>query len=109
MSDNKELTRFERSLFERLSDAGQPVHMLTVQYRMHSIIRKFPSDNFYESKLKDDLSVLNRESQSDFRDFELLSRHFSRIVFYDLEYTKESTNDMSKANLEEAKFTFSLI
>jgi len=39
----------------------------------------------------------------------LLSRHFSRIVFYDLEYTKESTDDMSKANLEEAKFTFSLI
>jgi senataxin len=53
MSDNKELTRFGRSLFERLSDAGEPVHMLTMQYRMHSIIRKFPSDHFYNGKLKD--------------------------------------------------------
>jgi senataxin len=28
MSENKDKTKFERSLFERLRDAGQPVHML---------------------------------------------------------------------------------
>ncbi len=53
MSENKAKTRFERSLFERLSDAGHPVYMLTVQYRMHSTIRKFPSDKFYGGKLED--------------------------------------------------------
>ncbi len=109
MSDNKDLTQFERSLFERLSDAGQPVETLTIQYRMHSIIRKFPSDNFYEGRLQDAPAVTQREQLPDFKDFELLSRHFSRIVFYDLEYTKESTDDKSKSNIEEAKFTFCLI
>ena len=44
MSDNKDLTRFDRSLFERLVDGGQPVLRLTVQYRMHKTIRQFPSD-----------------------------------------------------------------
>ncbi len=39
MSDNKDLTKFDRSLFERLVDAGQPVVRLTVQYRMHKTIR----------------------------------------------------------------------
>lgn len=36
----------EVSLFERLERAGYPVHMLTVQYRMHPEIRAFPSGGF---------------------------------------------------------------
>lgn len=44
---------FERSLFERLQQAGCPVHMLRVQYRMHPDIRKFPSQHFYEDRLRD--------------------------------------------------------
>jgi senataxin len=87
MSENKVETRFERSLFERLSDAGQPVHMLTVQYRMHGAIRKFPSDNFYRGQLEDAESVYLREQLPDFKNFEQLSRHFSRIVFFDLKYS----------------------
>lgn len=43
----------ERSLFERLQQAGCPVHMLQVQYRMHPSIRDFPSAHFYDSKLQD--------------------------------------------------------
>ena len=35
MSENKDKTKFERSLFERLRDAGLPIHMLKRQYRMH--------------------------------------------------------------------------
>lgn len=61
MSDNKDLTKYERSLFERLVDAGQPVVRLTVQYRMHPIIRKFPSDAFYDGKLTDASIVAKRE------------------------------------------------
>jgi senataxin len=61
MSDNKDLTKYERSLFERLVDAGHPVVRLTVQYRMHPIIRQFPSDAFYDGKLTDASTVAKRE------------------------------------------------
>ncbi|CAN0547209.1 unnamed protein product, partial [Ectocarpus sp. 12 AP-2014] len=43
----------EVSLFERLERAGYPVHMLTVQYRMHPEIRAFPSARFYNGRLTD--------------------------------------------------------
>jgi superfamily I DNA and/or RNA helicase len=42
-------------------------------------------------------------------DLNILSYHFSRIVFYDLIYSKESLDDMSKSNLHEAQFTMFLI
>ena len=38
-----------------------------------------------------------------------MSQHFSRIVFYDLAYSKESLDDMSKSNPQEAEFTMLLI
>lgn len=38
--------KLEVSLFERLEHAGFPLHMLTVQYRMHPEIRAFPSGEF---------------------------------------------------------------
>lgn len=43
LSDYKVNTRYERSFFERLNEAGKPVHMLEVQYRMHTDIQDFPS------------------------------------------------------------------
>jgi superfamily I DNA and/or RNA helicase len=42
---------FDRSLFERLMAAGWPVKMLSVQYRMHPHIRRFPSKHFYNDEL----------------------------------------------------------
>lgn len=48
----KEL-EMERSLFERLQRGGCPVKMLSVQYRMHPLIREFPSNYFYGGKLID--------------------------------------------------------
>lgn len=43
---------FDRSLFERLMQAGWPVKMLSVQYRMHPHIRRFPSNHFYNGNLQ---------------------------------------------------------
>ncbi|CAL5069574.1 unnamed protein product [Urochloa decumbens] len=39
---------FGRSVFERLSSLGYNKHLLSVQYRMHPEISKFPVANFYE-------------------------------------------------------------
>jgi hypothetical protein len=44
---------YGRSLFERLESLGHAKHMLTIQYRMHPLIRSFPSKRFYEEKLQD--------------------------------------------------------
>lgn len=60
---------------------------------MHSTIRKFPSKHFYEDKLTDDPSVQKRESMDEFNDFDILSTHFSRIVFFDLINSQESSDD----------------
>ena len=49
-SKNKEATRYERSLFERMN-VNQKMHMLRVQYRMHAKIREFPSRMFYNNML----------------------------------------------------------
>ena len=36
-------------------------HMLEEQYRMYPTIRKFPSDAFYEGKIRDGDSIFTRE------------------------------------------------
>ena len=43
-SDNALETKYARSLFERLLLAGYERSMLTIQYRMHPLVRSFPSD-----------------------------------------------------------------
>lgn len=50
----------EVSLFERLERGGHPVHMLTVQYRMHPEIRAFPSGKPPLCVMVDVASVLPR-------------------------------------------------
>jgi len=42
-----------RSLFERLIACGLNSMMLTTQYRMHPVLREFPSARFYENRLED--------------------------------------------------------
>lgn len=60
-SENGNDTRYSRSMFERFLDCGVKNYMLQIQYRMHPSIREFPSNQFYEGKLKDDKSITNRE------------------------------------------------
>ena len=61
MSDNAQSTGYSRSLFERFLAAGLPSFMLSIQYRMHSSIRKFPSEYFYDGKLHDSDSIKSRK------------------------------------------------
>jgi len=45
--------KFNRSLFERLMDAGLTSDLLSIQFRMHPEIAMFPSFKFYRSALID--------------------------------------------------------
>jgi senataxin len=57
-SEAARAVEMERSLFERLQAKGCPVALLSVQYRMHPEIRRFPSYHFYKNKLEDAQEVL---------------------------------------------------
>ena len=49
-----------RSLFERLIDVGIQTNLLDVQYRMHPVLREFPSARFYDDRLNDGCQAADR-------------------------------------------------
>jgi senataxin len=58
ISQDAEKLKFGRSLMERLiHDCSQPFEMLKIQYRMHPEISFWPSQKYYEGKLKNHESV----------------------------------------------------
>jgi senataxin len=52
-------TKYDRSLFQRLEEAGHGVHLLNVQYRMNPVISEFPRHIFYQNALLDGPNVLH--------------------------------------------------
>jgi len=94
----------ERSLFERLQQGGCPVHMLMVQYRMHPVIRQFPSSHFYENKLQDGESVVSRPDPSFYRHCVL-----KPYIFFDVNQGRESrAGGRSVSNQAEATMAAAL-
>lgn len=49
-SSDSQVTKYNRSMFERILDNEVPPYFLDIQYRMHPDIRSFPSDMFYDDK-----------------------------------------------------------
>ena len=54
-------TKYDRSLFQRLEEAGHKVYMLNEQYRMNPAISFFPRKIFYEGILLDGPNVKDPE------------------------------------------------
>ena len=54
-------TKYDRSLFQRLEEAGHEVHLLNKQYRMHPDISEFPRHIFYGGALTDGPNVEDPE------------------------------------------------
>ena len=54
-------TKYDRSLFQRLEEAGHDVHLLDTQYRMHPAISNFPRQIFYSGLLLDGPNVKHPE------------------------------------------------
>ena len=97
------------SLFERLLKLyPQLLTMLTIQYRMHPEILKFPSEQFYENKIENKNNLINERKLSD--DF---NKEFAwpikDIPLFFLHYEGEEKileNSKSKYNEDEAKKKF---
>ena len=106
-SPNSTETNFSRSLFERLLQSGYDRTMLQIQYRMHPSIRKFPSRQFYDNQISYHDSVRRRKLSSSLQRMADLFKN--RLIFFDIKDSKESTDDRSKSNTDEAEFTRQLI
>ena len=57
ISNDANVTLFNRSLFERFLDNSCQPYFLNIQYRMAPLIRSFPSRMFYHDRLEDSPSV----------------------------------------------------
>ena len=73
-----------RSLFERLIDVGIQTNLLDVQYRMHPVLREFPSARFYDDRLNDGCTAAERPAPAGIlwpdwdHPFAFYSAHWSR-------------------------------
>lgn len=80
--------------------------MLTIQYRMHPLIRQFPSDKFYHGAITDGEIVYKRELDYQMR---TLSNIFRRSVFFDVLNSREEVKNLSRVNSEETNCTLNLV
>ncbi|GEQ71836.1 hypothetical protein JCM33374_g5522 [Metschnikowia sp. JCM 33374] len=76
--------KYEESLFVRMQrNNSDSIYLLDVQYRMHPDISRFPSAQFYHSKLSDGEGMLEKNKRpwhnqfplSPYRFFDIVSRH----------------------------------
>ena len=101
-------TKYDRSLFQRLEEAGHAVHLLNTQYRMHPAISDFPRRIFYDGKLLDGPNVKHPEygnplKRAVFRKFQ----SFQPFTVLDLE-SSEERGGTSLSNAAEAQLALHL-
>ncbi|EAR87968.2 AAA domain protein (macronuclear) [Tetrahymena thermophila SB210] len=97
------ITKYNRSLFERIIDNKIKPYFLDQQYRMHPNIREFPSIQFYDNKLKDGPSVANRPFPNYLQRLERFNTQFIDIVF-----SREKMNQKSYENEAEGLASISI-
>jgi senataxin len=101
-------TKYDRSLFQRMEEAGQKVYMLNLQYRMHPLISDFPRSIFYGGNLLDAPNVLNVNYGNPLRQV-LCSKAqaIKPFTLFDLD-SKEHRDGTSLANKDEARLAVHL-
>lgn len=88
-----------RSLFDRLIACGLQSTMLTTQYRMHPILREFPSARFYENRLDDGCTADQRPPPAGF----LWPDWDHPMAFVPIEGVEEADEEgKSRSNRDEA-------
>ena len=101
-------TKFDRSLFQRLEEAGHKVHMLNTQYRMHPVISAFPRHIFYGGMLLDGPNVRSPRFGGDLKDIITMKfPKFQQFNFLDLD-SMEERDGTSLCNRDEAELVLHL-
>ena len=96
----------ERSVFERLVRQGEAPVLLDTQYRMHPAISYYPSETFYDGKIRDGITAAKRPV--------LEAVHYSNplrpVQFIRVVGREETSSEGSSyLNLEEAVYTVRLV
>jgi len=99
-------TLYNRSLFERFLDNNYSRHILTIQYRMHSNIRNFIGQTFYENKLVDNEDYIKKLKEN--KIYQSIFEKFN-FCFFDLSYGEEKIDMKSFNNIFEIEFIIKLI
>ena len=87
------------SLFERLVSLGAPSTMLTTQYRMHPVIREWPSERFYGGQLEDGILAEERVAPAGF----VWPDWNAPVAFIPVDGAEDTSPDgASKQNMDEA-------
>jgi len=96
--------RYETSMMSRFIKDKYPCTLLDIQYRMHPMIREFPSKHFYDDKLKDGENTLSSSYTKVFHS----DPKFAPFVFFDVD-SKNENKGHSLTNKIEADFILNLI
>ena len=106
LSRRAEQGGLNRSLFDRLIACGLRSNMLTTQYRMHPILREFPSARFYENRLEDGCTADQRPPPAGF-----LWPDWDRpMAFVPVEGVEETDEEgKSRSNRDEAAKVLSVV
>lgn len=102
-------TKYDRSLFQRLEEAGHKVHMLNVQYRMHPDISDFPRRIFYGGNLVDGPNVQAADYGNPLRlAITATFKSFRPFTILDLDSSEERGGGTSLSNSTEATLALHL-
>lgn len=106
LSRRAEKGGLNRSLFDRLIACGLGSVMLTTQYRMHPVLREFPSARFYDNRLEDGCSAAERPPAAGF-----LWPDWDRpMAFVPVEGVEESDEEgKSRFNRDEAGMVLDVV
>ncbi|CCG25545.1 Sen1 helicase [Candida orthopsilosis Co 90-125] len=100
LSQSAASLNYDQSLFVRMQqNYPDSVYLLNTQYRMHPMISKFPSAEFYQSKLIDGPGMKEKNTRpwhlidplSPYRFFDIVSRHEKNELTRSL-FNKEEAN-----------------
>jgi senataxin len=105
-SPNASKILYNRSLFERFLDNNYPRHILTIQYRMHSNIRNFIGQTFYENKLVDNEGYIKKLKEN--KIYQSINEKYN-FCFFDISYGEEKIDMKSFNNIFEIDFIIKLI